>query len=298
MRPSLAELQRHVAAAVMQPLTQRETMRQRNASGISNAETAAQWIKPNDRLSSFERLEIYNRQYWFRVFASFEEDFPGLQAVLGRRRFQALMRAYLEANPSTSFSLRNLGRNLEAWTRTNLQFVEPYAALALDMLRLEWAHIESFDMAAVPSLQPEALGEVDEATRIGLQPHVMLLALQHDVDNALIALQRDAGSSNSSVNNAASARVVRRVRSLSGVQQQELFLAVHRWQDTVYYKRITREDFQLLRAIRGGSTLMESIEAAFAGSTLQDEARAAYLQSAFQHWMAMGWLCPAQEAAC
>ena len=24
-------------------------------------------IKPNDRLTSFERLEIYNRQYWIRI---------------------------------------------------------------------------------------------------------------------------------------------------------------------------------------------------------------------------------------
>ena len=28
---------------------------------------ASEFIKPNDRLSSFERLEIYNRQYWFRL---------------------------------------------------------------------------------------------------------------------------------------------------------------------------------------------------------------------------------------
>ena len=46
---------------------------------------AASYIKPNDRLTSFERLEIYNRQYWFRVLGSMVEDFPGLRAVLGER---------------------------------------------------------------------------------------------------------------------------------------------------------------------------------------------------------------------
>src|SRR5260370_32290524 len=49
---------------------------------------------PSATLSSVERLEIYNRQYWFRLYDSFEEDFPGLKAVLGQKRFERLMRAY------------------------------------------------------------------------------------------------------------------------------------------------------------------------------------------------------------
>ena len=69
----------------------------------------SQIIKPNDRLTSFERLEIYNRQYWFRLMAGFAEDFPGLHAVLGGRRFDAMAKAYLIDCPSQSFTLRNLG---------------------------------------------------------------------------------------------------------------------------------------------------------------------------------------------
>ena len=45
---------------------------------------ASELIKPNDRLTSFERLEIYNRQYWFRILSGFAEDFPGLRAVSGQ----------------------------------------------------------------------------------------------------------------------------------------------------------------------------------------------------------------------
>ena len=53
------------------------------------------FIKPNDRLTSFERLEIYNRQYWFRIIDCFYDDYPGLRAVLGERKFSQLCRAYL-----------------------------------------------------------------------------------------------------------------------------------------------------------------------------------------------------------
>src|SRR5664279_3919175 len=63
---ALLELQRRVAAAVMQPLTRDEGMRRKTADGRSMQTEAEAIIKPNARLSSFDRLEIYNRQYWFR----------------------------------------------------------------------------------------------------------------------------------------------------------------------------------------------------------------------------------------
>ena len=67
-------------------------------------EVAAGFIKPNDRLTSLERLEIYNRQYWFRMKDCFYDDYPGLRAVLGDRRFERLACAYLARHPSESFT--------------------------------------------------------------------------------------------------------------------------------------------------------------------------------------------------
>ena len=73
----LLELQRTMARAVMQPLTFSERMQRTAPNGQSMRVYASKFIKPNDRLTSFERLEIYNRQYWFRVLSSMVEDFPG-----------------------------------------------------------------------------------------------------------------------------------------------------------------------------------------------------------------------------
>src|SRR5271154_5109399 len=81
-RMKLLNLQRRMARAVMTPLTNSERMRSVAPDGRSMRAVASQIIKPNDRLSSFERLEIYNRQYWFRVLSAFAEDFPGVRAVL------------------------------------------------------------------------------------------------------------------------------------------------------------------------------------------------------------------------
>ena len=112
---NLQELQRRVAALVMQPLTSEDGMRRRTREGRSVNEEAEALIKPNRVLSSFERLEIYNRQYWFRVLSCFAEDFPGLRAIVGTRKFEGLMRAYLTHlncvawKPLPGNQIKNLG---------------------------------------------------------------------------------------------------------------------------------------------------------------------------------------------
>src|SRR5713226_8218028 len=111
----LKTLQRTMARAVMQPLTRSERMQQTAPDGRPMRAYAARFIKPNDRLTSFERLEIYNRQYWFRLLSSMMEDFPGLRSVLGDRRFEAMSKAYIVECPSRSFTLRNLGAQLGSW---------------------------------------------------------------------------------------------------------------------------------------------------------------------------------------
>jgi len=112
---NLETLQREMATAIMQPLTANEDMRSLAPDGRSMRVIAESFIAPNSQLDSFERLEIYNRQYWFRVLSALIEDFPALRAVIGGGRFDAISVAYLTAHPSRSFTLRNLGSKLPEW---------------------------------------------------------------------------------------------------------------------------------------------------------------------------------------
>ena len=97
-----------------------------------------------------------------------------LRAVLGERAFHRLSRAYLADCPSRSFTLRNLGSRLEEWLRRNPLYAGRAHALAIDMVRLEWAHIEAFDNAAEKVLGPEDLLELGPDFRAGVQPYVRL----------------------------------------------------------------------------------------------------------------------------
>src|SRR5579859_2349388 len=90
------ELQRLMARAVMRPLGRGDAMQKKWLNGRPTKNIAEDFIKPNDRLTSFERLEIYNRQYWFRLRDCFYKDYSGLRAILGDKKFGRLAEAYLE----------------------------------------------------------------------------------------------------------------------------------------------------------------------------------------------------------
>jgi hypothetical protein len=268
----LEELQRRVAGAVMSPL---------NASISAEAKRL---IKPNDRLSASERLNIYHRQYWFRILDSFNEDFPGLCAILGGRAFERLSRAYLTDCPSESFTLRNLGSRLENWLKAHPDFAGKHFALAIDMIRLEWAHIEAFDNAERKALGPEDLLELGPDLVLALQPHIRLLDLQYSVDELRIRVS-ERSEEHARASNAVAAPSRRHiVRRYARLKPHQIFLAVHRVEFTVYYRRLDADEFRLLEAIGQGRPLGEALGS---HANLDPE----NVQTWFANWAQLGWLC-------
>lgn len=253
---------------------------------------AAEFITPNSRLTSLERLEIYSRSYWYRALDSLYDDFPGLRAVLGRRAFQRLSRAYLADCPSQSFTLRNLGARLAGWLQHNPQYSGRRHALALDMVRLEWAHIEAFDSAAEKALGPEDLIELGPELRAGLQPYVRLLEFEYPVDKLLIQVNR------AEEHEEASNAVLRQkhhglARRVIGLKRERTRLAVHRMDFVVYYRRIAAEEFRILSALREGQPVGLAIQYGFENSTAALDEQRGMLETWFAAWAELGWLCPA-----
>ena len=178
-RAQLRELQRVMAGALFRPLNSKWGMQKQWTDGAPMETVAAEFIKPNDRLSSFERLEIYNRQYWFRILDCLYDDYPGLRAVVGERRFMKLATAYLSRYPSDSYTLRDLGNRLEQFLREEPQWSAPREELALDMVRFEWAQVVGFDGPANPPVTPDDILDTPASKlRLSLQPYLSLLELK------------------------------------------------------------------------------------------------------------------------
>jgi hypothetical protein len=282
------ELQRLMAGTVMQPLTSGGGMRHKWRDGRPMKKVAAGFIKPNDRLTSFERLEIYNRQYWYRLKDCFYDDYPGLRAILGEERFERMALAYLAGHPSESFTLRNLGRRLVDFLEAEPRWSKPLQKPALDMARLEWAHIEAFDNEARPPLEVDSLLDADPAqVHLPLQPHLTLLQLGYELDELLIKIKRGEGLRSEASNAMEFHRKRRQSLLKRHLRPKTIFLAVHRHNDTVYYKRLQAGQFRLLSAFRDGATLAAACDdlAQSGHENLMD------IQSWFQTWAGLGWFC-------
>lgn len=289
---SLLSLQRTMAKAVMYPLTPSEHMSKRAPGGEAMSKYASRFIKPNDRLTSFERLEIYNRQYWWRLMSSLAEDFPGLQAILGNRRFEALCKAYLQACPSQSFTLRNLGRGLEAWLKKNPSWAGTKQEIALDMVRLEWADIEAFDGAAEEGLKPaEVAQSASGDLRLRLQPYVQLLQLRYPVDDLVLEIKKFNDDTEFLSNTFRERRKRKRVSAVARLKPKTIFLAVHRVDYSVYFRRLQQAEYGLLLAIRKGKTLEEAAAEVFGKNSKNSKTDLQQITQWFQKWSDLGWFC-------
>ena len=286
----LDHIQRSMFDAVRQPLTASEGMRQRTSDGRSLRRIAEEIIKPNDRLTSFERLEIYNQQYWFRVLAALAEDFEGLRLIIGDRNFEKLSVAYLQDCPSQSFALRNLGSRLEPWLCSRPEFIAGAEDIALDMVRLEWAEIEAFDEMARPKLSEADLAALGPDPQFELQPFIRLLELRYPVDQMLLAIRSEQRENDIVSNAVASRSQRRRARKRSLPKPERVFLAVHRADNSVYFKRLDAEAFGILRALRDGKRLSEAVECVDWKSVSGEQA-AHNLQAWFALWSSLGWFC-------
>ena len=280
----------------MRPLTPADKMQPRWVDNRSTAEVADSIIKPNDRLTSFERLEIYNRQYWFRLLDCLLDDHPGLCAVVGTTRFYRLAGAYLTECPSRSPELSALGDRLPRFIRENPKLTHPHTEMAAQMAMLERAQIEAFDAFALPSLDAGGLSRLGatppDRIFLGLQPHITLLELSWPLDRLVIRVLRQQDSMRAQASNAMeipSGPARRSIANKIALSPEAVQLVVHRADNTIYFKRLTLPQFRVLQAFRDGANLADAC------AVLQDLEEAADLtpgdiQMWFQNWASMGFL--------
>jgi hypothetical protein len=293
----LADLQHAMWDLVSQPLTAANRMKPRTRDGRSTAAAAAEIAKPNDRLTSFERLEIYNRMYWFRVLDSLYEDCPGLRAVLGDAKFIRMAEAYLQKYPSRSFTLRNLPSRLEKFLREEPKWTRPHTKLCLNLARFEWAQVEVYDGAALPLFTADHLRGANPAKlRLALQPYLQLLMLDYPVDDFLIAIKKREALLRGDASNAPTGVRTAKASKVPRPKPARCAVAVHRLNGRIYFKRLEPAACKVLLAIRAGKPLAAALAAGIPARPKESgEEIAARVRGWFATWMQLGWFCQRQE---
>jgi len=116
----------------------------------------------NDQASAEFRLQIYVDAYRLRLQEALETDFEALHTLLGDEQFHELCLRYIDAHPSSHYSLRYFGRSMSDFLRA----VSPYAAQGVlaDLAGFEWSLIDAFDAPDGRVVTVEDMGRLPTET--------------------------------------------------------------------------------------------------------------------------------------
>jgi hypothetical protein len=156
--------------------------------------------------------------------------------------------------------------------------------------RIEWEFIWAFDSADREPLSLAQVAALDGTSRLSLQPHLRLLALNYPADDLVLALH-DREKRQASEAGVKHEELDEAFRKLPTVRRRPTWLAAHRVDLSVYYRRLDREEFLMLAAIRQGLPLSAAIEAAWEESRIPETRRAEKIQEWFSVWAQLGWIC-------
>lgn len=120
-------------------------------------------VRPN----ASTRLAIYANAYRLRLLEALRTDYPALHTLTGDDYFEQIGLAYIDAYPSTHFSIRHFGQHMAAF----LAHTAPYneTPMLAEMATLEWALSLAFDAADDPVLTEASLAALAPAAWPGMR---------------------------------------------------------------------------------------------------------------------------------
>lgn len=290
-KDNLADIQKYFVKAISNPLNPKYKSAEKINSGGSFKKIAKKLIKPNDRLTSFERLEIYNRQYWFRLMECLEQDFSGLKALLGNKKFNQLAVAYIQKHKSKSYTLRNLGQFLPDFIKKNKKLCGSRYEICKQAVALEWAQIEAFDKAGKAVISPEKLAKKNpEKLKLKIRPYMTLLELDYPLDDFLISLRKD----NQNRSEAGSEKAPEKsTKAIKLPNKQKTYVVVHRFQNKVYFKKLDKAGFVILAELAKGKNLGSACSKGvkYLPKGTAPEKIESIIFEYFSVWNSLGWFC-------
>lgn len=266
--PGLGPIQRWMKAVIVHPgAVEQAVAAPAAASEIAPAQVEG-LVLPSRTLTALERIGIYHGMYLLRMRDALASDYPGLLHFLGEEVFVELVRRYVEAYPSRSYTLNRLGDHLPEFI-TQAEGLKKRGFL-YDLTRLELAITQVFDAAETPSLSAAAItavpAEAWERARLRPIEAFRLLALKYPAS--------------------AYQQAVRDESRLPRIGRQDTWAAVYRRNYAVYHLDLTHRAYDLLAALVEGQPLglaVEQVARRSRAGRIEDE-----LFRMFRDWMSVG----------
>ena len=163
--PSLLSIQKRFARIITSPTGE-------------GAMEAQEFIAPSHNLSSKQRIQIYNEQYWRRIFSVLHETFPILVRIFGYEDFNRLLALpFLTIYSSRHWSIDQLGKNFPSWI--NEYYTAQDKSLVFFTAVLDW-EFQELSCASPPDASLFHSADV-MTKKLALQSHVKLFKLPFDL---------------------------------------------------------------------------------------------------------------------
>lgn len=280
--PSLKSLQEWFASVITTRMGKKDTI-QPIIGGLSIAEEAMKHIAPSPFLLPYQRIQIYNQQYWWRLCKILQEAFPIAVRLLGHEAFnEQIAVPYLLDFPPNHWSLNVLGERLPRWVLQ--KYHKPNHSLVYDSVCLDWAFSASYvaniyaplDLAKISQENPDEL----LASKLYLQPHLHLFNFKADLLSFRVSFLKQ------------SVDYWKKHHFPKLSQGKDHFFLLYRNENSnlISWRKISQGEWLLLNRFKEGSSIedacsyIETLE-----KKLHDEI-AQELQKWIQHWAQSGWL--------
>jgi hypothetical protein len=247
MAPELAlgGLQRWMQSVIVHPGSIEDALASPEAAVLVPPAGVGEVLLPSATLAAGERIGIYHEMYLLRMTEALDSDYPALAHFLGPERFTALVRGYLAAHPSRSYTLNVLGRSLADWLAAAPDLAR--RGFCRDLARLEWAVTEAFDAPELPRLAAQALEAVPpeawDVARLVPSAALRLLELRWNANEWLDSAKDDR-------------------HHHPKPRRRDGWIAVFRQGYSVYRRELSRAAFRLLQDLVSGRSVGEALKAA------------------------------------
>lgn len=268
---ALGRLQRWMQAFIVHPGSEEQALAEAAREGIP-LERVPEVVLPSETLTSVERVGIYRGMYLLRLAEALEADYPALQHFLGEQAFQDLVRGYVEAYPSRSYSLNRLGDHLPDYIRASSGLRR--REFLYDLARLELAVSEVFDAPETPALSAEQIAAVPasdwEGARLKPIAAFRLLAFHYPVSDYLTSVKEEDHQHH------------------PRARRGDTWVAVYRRDYACMRLNLTRPAYDLLGLLNGGAPLGQAVSTASRRFKQRGRLKEDQLFRWFREWVAAG----------
>jgi putative DNA-binding protein len=284
---NLKSTQEWFANVITYPLGENNTIQPYTQEGLLLAEEAGKYITPSQTLRPYQRMQIYNQQYWWRLLNTLHVNFPLLTRLFGSHAFnEKIGIPYLFKYPPNQWSLSSLGERLPKWVEEDYR--EPDRSLIYHAANLDWGFTSSFIAPQLPRLDLAPLIQDNPDKLLSctfyLQPHIHLFSWDYDLFSFREAFLKEN----------ADYWVEHRFPDLPKGKIFR-FILYRNVKNNIGWREITEGEYILLEQFKKGTTIPAACECIEAQESGLYEQAASNLQKWLQEWTQMGWLTFTQK---